>query len=225
MSEHKTRRQFPAAPRHPRAVVLRAHPCRDSFNSALVDAWIEGARSHGVLVEAFDLAALSFQPLLTQAYRADQPLEPDLQRVRDAIGEGAHLVIGSPVWWGSTPALLKGFIDRVFLPGWAYAYNGSARPLQGLAGRSARVLLTMDGPTWWDRLMYGRSARRQLKDATLAFVGYRPVSMSVFPSIGSTTPAQRQAMLDRARRDGARDGAALLRRFTADRRPRLLAAK
>ena len=131
----------------------------------------------------------------------------------DPRGAAAHLAIATPVWWGSSPAVLKGFIDRVFLPGWAYAHSGGALPVKGLTGRSARVLVTMDAPRWWDQLRYGRSARRQLKDATLGFVGYKPVTTSLFPSVGTSTLPQRQRMLDRARRDGERDAAAVMRRL------------
>ena len=73
----------------------------------------------------------------------------------------------------------------------------------------------MDAPSWWDLLIYGRSARRQLRDATLRFVGYKPVSVSQFFGVGHSTAAQREAMLRRARRAGQADAQALLKRYGA----------
>lgn len=199
------RREFPPPPTASRALVLRAHPFTDSFSTALAEHWADGARASGAEVEAVDLHGLDFEPRLRAAHRHDQPLEPDLVRVRDAIADSAHLVIATPVWWGSTPAVLKGFIDRVFLPGWAYRVE-RGRPVGGLAGRSGRLLLTMDAPGWWDRLVYRQSARRHLREATLRFCGVKPVAISTFTHIEGRSPAQREAMLRRAHAAGAADG-------------------
>lgn len=97
--------------------MLRAHPLADSFNHALADAWADGARAAGCTVETLDVADLEFDPRLHVAYRGDQPLEPDLKRVQQAIAGAAHLTVAFPLWWGSTPAALKGLFDRALLPG------------------------------------------------------------------------------------------------------------
>jgi putative NADPH-quinone reductase len=212
-----TRRTFPPAPTHPDVLVLDAHPAADSFSRALSAAWIEGA-ADALPVEHLVLADLTFEPHRSAGYTAELPLEPDLQRARDALARCAHLVVTYPVWWGSTPAVLKGFFDRVLLPGWAFAYEGGW-PVGGLAGRSARQIVTMDAPVWYDQLVYRGSARRQVGRATLGFCGFA-VKTSAFGSIGSSTATQRSRMLARARRDGAADAVAVRRRFPA-RRPLL----
>ena len=122
------RREFPAPPMAASAVVLRAHPLRGSFNDALADAWVEGARARGLDVEVIDVTSLTFDLRLRLAFTGDQPLEPDLERVRDRLAEGAHLVVASPVWWGSVPAQLRGLFDRVLLPGWAFTAGDSGSP-------------------------------------------------------------------------------------------------
>lgn len=200
------RRSFPPAPSHPSALVLKSHPYRDSFNDALADAWTEAARSAGLPVRVIDITALDFDPVLRVAHRADQPLEPDLQAVEQALAEAAHLVVAFPVWWGSTPAVLKGLFDRVLRTGWAYTYEGGW-PVGGLAGRSGRVLVTMDAPVWYDRLWNGRSAVHQVRTATLAFCGIQPVGLSAFGSIRDTTADQRARMLEAARAAGRADAA------------------
>lgn len=206
------RRSFPPAPTQARAVVLQAHPRPESFNRALGDAWTQAARAEGLAVETFALHDLTFDPLLRTAYVEDQPLEPDLVRVRDALAEAAHLVVVYPTWWSSTPAVLKGFFDRVFLPHWAFrTTNGRAVP--GLAGRSARMVVTMDAPVWYDTLVYFGASRRQVRRGTLAFSGFHPVHADTFGSIEHTTVAQRERMLQRVAEAGRRDASALLKRF------------
>ncbi len=213
MSQLTHRRSFPAPPTEARALVLRAHPQPDSFNHALAHAWQEGTSGSGVETEVIDVSTLRFDPILHVGYRRDQPLEPDLVRVKEAIERAAHLVVAFPMWWASTPAALKGLFDRVLLPGWAFKYGPSGLPIGGLAGRSGRMLMTMDSPGWFAMFNHGRAARRQVKDATLKFCGIRPVKVSTFAGIGDTSAEQRRAMLERARRDGARDARRLVRRF------------
>lgn len=211
------RRSFPPAPSTATAVVLRAHPFADSFNSALATAWSEAAESAGVHVQTFDLHALDFDPVLRVAYRGDQPLEPDLVRVRDAIAGCAHLTVAYPSWWGSTPALLKGFFDRVFLPGWAFRYDEKHNPVAGLGGRSARQIVTMDAPTWYDALVYRGAGRRQVGRATLGFSGFKPVHSTACGGVGTSTAAQREKMLGWAREAGRLDGNAVVARFPVRR--------
>ena len=75
-----------------------------------------------------------------------------LQAAQAQIAWAGHLVWVYPTWWGAMPALLKGFIDRVFLPGFAFKHHqGSSRWDKLLAGRSAELLVTMDTPPWYYR--------------------------------------------------------------------------
>ncbi len=213
------RRTFPGPPSPGHALLITAHPDPESFNTALGLAWAHGAREAGLEVEHVDVHSLDFDPLLRVAFRSDQPLEPDLVRVRDAIARAAHITIATPVWWGSLPAGLKGLIDRVLLPGWAFAYDENHRPVQGLVGRSGRVMVTMDAPVWYDTLRYFASSRRQLTTATMAFCGMKPVNSRAFGSVGTSTAEQRERMLVAARGDGQADG-----RRVAVARPRLATA-
>lgn len=206
---HANRRAFPSPPATGRALVITAHPQPDSFSHALAAAWTEGAS--GLTTQHIDVTSLEFDPVLRNAYRADQPLEPDLLDAKVAMERAAHIVVAFPLWWSSTPAALKGFFDRLLLPGWAFAYEND-RPVGGLAGRSARVLVTMDAPVWYDTLFNGAAARRQVAKGTLKFCGLSPVRTSAFGSVRSTTDAKREAMLETARRAGATDAATVLRR-------------
>jgi putative NADPH-quinone reductase len=111
-----------------------------------------------------------------------------------------HLVFAYPIWWGGAPALLKGFIDRVFLPGYAFKYRpGKAFPAQLLAGRTAQLLVTMDTPPWYFRWIYHMPGIHQLRKTTLEFCGVKPVKVASFGPILNSTQQQRERWLAQVR--------------------------
>jgi putative NADPH-quinone reductase len=108
----------------------------------------------------------------------------------------SHLVFVYPNWWGSMPALLKGFFDRVFVPGYAFKYRENSRFWDKLlAGRSADVFVTMDTPGWYNWLVYNRPGHNQIKKTILEFCGVKPVRITAFGPVRDTTTAQREKWL------------------------------
>lgn len=129
-------------------VVISAHVRSDSFCQALAAAYAQGARAAGCLVKEMSLASLRFDPDVHTHSPRDQPLEPDLQAALEALEWGQHWVIVFPSWWGKGPARLKGFLDRVLLPGTAFREKANGQ-LEGLlGGRTAHVMNTLDMPPW-----------------------------------------------------------------------------
>lgn len=117
--------------------------------------------------------------------------------LRQKIKDATHLVVVFPVWWGSVPAGLKGILDRVFLPGFAFKYEkGDLLPKQLLKGRSARVIITMDTPLWYYRWVYGAPATKMMKKTVLGFCGFKPVKVSMLGSVINSKQAQRKAFID-----------------------------
>ena len=138
-----------------------------------------------------------------RAIGGGQALEPDLQAAQAQITWAEHLVWVYPTWWGAMPALLKGFIDRVFLPGFAFKYRqGSSLWDRLLAGRSAQLLVTMDSPPWYYRWVQHMPGHHQMKKAILEFSGIRPVRVQSFGPVRTADAARRQRWLERARRLG-----------------------
>ena len=187
------------------ALVIEAHPDAGRFSSALADAYAAGAARNGATVSRLALRDLRFDPILRGGFRGSQALEPDLLAARAAIEAADHLVWVTPVWWGALPALLKGFIDRTFLPGWAFEQTGAALPKGLLAGRTARVISTMDSPWWWSWLKHGRAAHRSLVQATLHYVGIAKVRETTAFRLRLLDATARGALLARVEADGARD--------------------
>jgi putative NADPH-quinone reductase len=186
-----------------RILILDAHPATGSLVGALATSYREGAHGAGHAVCARALRDMAFDPILHEGYRRVQELEPDLADAQQDILWCEHLVIAYPTWWGQPPALLKGFLDRTFLPGFAFKYRENSSFWDRLlAGRSARLLVTMDAPPMYDRVFYG--GRRLMKRAVLRFCGFRPVRSSAFGSVKGSSDAARARWVEKARTLGER---------------------
>jgi putative NADPH-quinone reductase len=179
------------------ALLLFGHADHDTFNHRLAEAYTRAYCEHGGVTERIDLASLAFDPVMRHGYRKEQPLEPDLVRARDAIERAHHLVWVFPTYWAAPPAIVRGFVDRLFLPGWAFKYGGGALPEGLLKGRSARVIATMDSPAWWYTLMQHRALHRTMGTATLAFCGLAPVRITTVHGVHGMRPAARDAWCTR----------------------------
>jgi putative NADPH-quinone reductase len=166
---------------------------------------VKGAEASGNEVRLISLGKLSFDPVLHDGYAKIQPLEPDLVSAQSAISWAQHLVFVYPTWWGAMPALLKGFIDRIFLPGFAFKYReGSVFWDRLLAGRSAHLLVTMDSPPWYYRWVVRMPGHNQMKRAILEFSGIKPVTISNFGPVKSSTLQQREKWLSQTIQFGNR---------------------
>lgn len=174
-------------------VVINGHPNAASLNKSFVDAYIQGARQTGATVQVIDIGLLSFNPNLRFGYQKRIELEPDLVDALEKIKWAEHLVWVHPVWWGGLPAIAKGFIDRVFLPGVAFKYRpNSVWWDKLLSGKTARIITTLDQPGWYYWLMYGRPSVNQLKKSTLEFCGIKPVSVSYFGIVRKAIETERK---------------------------------
>lgn len=181
-----------------RMVVIYGHPRETSLCQSLAEAYADAAVANGHDVEWLRLHELDFDP-----NERGQELEPCLEEALLRIKEADHLVIVHPVWWGSAPALLKGFLDRVFRPGFAFRQRKEDGLWEGLlSGRTADLLVTMDTPPWIFRTLLGAPAIRALRDATFAFSGIKPTRTKSFGPVHQSTPAQRTKWLEQAARMG-----------------------
>jgi putative NADPH-quinone reductase len=194
-------------------LVIVGHPDLDSLTSAFASAYAEAARGSGAHVTRLDLAALCFDPWLRRAYKGEQPLEPDLLVARQAILEAQHIAWFFPMWWGGPPALVKAFIERVFTPGFAFRYRGRNQlPSTLLAGRSARLVTTMDSPAAWYTFVLRRPLHASFGMATLSFVGFSPIQHTTFYETRFRSDGERAKAFAQVRRAAHTDVRALLRR-------------
>jgi len=177
-------------------LIINGHPNAASYNFALAESYKKGVLEAKANVETIVIADLKFNPNLTFGYQKRIDLEPDLVDAWEKIKKADHLVWIHPVWWGGLPAITKGFIDRLFLPGMAFQYReNSVWWDKLLKDKTARIITTLDQPSWYYRLIYSRPSVNQLKKATLEFCGVKPVKVTYVGIIKTSDNNQREKWL------------------------------
>lgn len=160
-------------------LIINGHPNRNSFCFGIAEAYKKGASGLGVEVDEIIIRDLKFNPNLEFGYEKRTLLEPDLLAAWKKIKWADHLVWVHPVWWGGLPAITKGFIDRLFLPGFVFQYRGNSVWWDKLVkGKTAHIITTLDQPGWYYWLMFGRPSVNQLKKTVLEFCGVKPVKVT-----------------------------------------------
>lgn len=196
-----------------RILVLVGTPIADSLTHSLAASYAAAARAGGAEVRVIDLAVdpIPDHPRHRDELRAprtasDRPLDPDVARYMDDVRWADHLAIFLPQWWGTVPAALKAFIDRVFLSGFAFRYRDkTAISDKLLTGRTARIVMTMDSPRAWNRLAYRNAAETSLTRATLGYCGVKTTGITRFTPVRFSTDTARTQWLARTAALGARD--------------------
>lgn len=190
-----------------RVLILQGHPdpapgrlCR-----TLARAYADGAEAAGHRVAAFDLATIDFPLLRSQEAFEHGEMPAGLRPVWEAMLEAEHLVLVFPLWLGTMPALVKGALEQLIRPGLAFAYReGGGLPEKRLAGRSARMVVTMGMPSAFYRLWYREHGVAGLHRSVLGFAGYAPVRKSYFGGVGNADADRIEAWAAKLRRLGGR---------------------
>lgn len=181
-----------------RILVISGHPDKESLNAALTNAYVKGAKSSGSDVEVINIRDLDFNPNLKYGYKKRTELESDLLNAQSLIHWADHLAWIYPVWWGSVPAIMKGFIDRVFLPEFAFKKRpGSVWWDKYLTDKTARLICTMDQPPWFYRLRYGSPSHKAMKQMTLQYVGIKKVKITSIGPIRLSKESFRKKWLNK----------------------------
>jgi len=186
-------------------LLILGHPSENSFCNALLTAYRAGAEAAGASVKTLVISQLRFDVNLADGYRTYEAmqLEADLIEAQKLLLWADHVVLAYPNWWGFMPAITKGFIDRILLPGFAFKHqSGKLFPEKLLAGRSIRIMVTMDTPKWWFYLIYRASQYQILKNIVFGYVGFDPVRFSTFGFIRKSTPGRRAQWLQQVERLG-----------------------
>lgn len=190
-----------------RILIVQGHPdpAGGHFCHALAARYAEGAARASHEVRIADVARLDF-PLLRSKKEWDAaPLPPGLAEAQRDIAWAAHLVFFFPLWLGDMPALLKGFLEQVARPGFAFgsaAEGGFGK--KKLGGRSARVVVTMGMPALVYRWYFLAHGVKSLERNILGFVGIAPVHRSLVGMIEAADGVRRGKWLAEMQRLGER---------------------
>lgn len=189
------------------ALIIDGHPDGRSLTAELARRY---AAAHGD-ARILALRDLDFDPSLRFGYRRRMELEPDLIDAKRALAEARTVVVFTPLWWGSVPALLKGFFDRALLPQQEYRYSKLGMPEGLLTAANGRLFLLADTP-WFLTPFTGLPAQTHVARGTMRFCGIRSVRTSRMLGVKDASSERIASWLARAealgRRDGVRDGGA-----------------
>ncbi len=183
-----------------KVLVVNANPKSNSLCKNVAECYaLSASEKHEV--EQIHISEMNFEISLEQGYDKTVLLEPDLLRFQALIRWSEHIVIVTPVWWGTIPAKFKGIIDRSFLPGFAFKYvKGKAQPEKLLKGRTSELIITLDTPPCWYKYVKGNVIKKQLKNAILGFSGIKNRSSTYFGPVRNSNSARRAVWLAKVSR-------------------------
>lgn len=165
-------------------LIINGHPDKESYNYGISEAYKKGAKKSGAEIKEIHIRTLTFNLNLEFGYRKRTELEPDLIEAQDKLKWADHLVWIYPVWWGSVPAIMKGFLDRVLLPGFAFQKReGSVWWDKYFTEKTARLICTLDQPAWYYKLFNGSPSHSAMKKNTLKFIGVKSVKITAIGPI------------------------------------------
>ena len=186
-----------------RVLVLHAHPVETSYNAALHRAVVEALVSAGHEVDDCDLHAEDFQPVLTRAerlgYHDTATNQAPVQSHVDRLQAAEALVMVFPVWNFGFPAILKGYPDRVFLPGVSFKLvDGKVVP--ALTNIKKLAVVTSYGAPRWFALLVGDPPRRYATRVLRFSMGFPKIRYLAHYDMNRATDRSRSAFLDRVTR-------------------------
>ncbi len=191
-----------------RVLVLYCHPNPSSYGAALHGAVVETLTAAGHEVDDCDLYAEGFDAVLSRAERLGyhdlhtntHPVQSHVDRLRAAEA----LVLVFPVWNFGFPALLKGYLDRVFLPGVSFGLVDGAT--QGMLTNIGKIgVVTSYGATWMKATLLGNPPRKFCTRSLRAVTRFRAsVDYLAHYDMNRSTPETRAAFLSRVRERFAR---------------------
>lgn len=182
-------------------LVINGNPKKYSFCREVAERYCQGLGSEISSKSVIHLGEVKFDPVLRDGYQGSQELEPDLREVRDLFCAADHVVFVYPNWWGVMPALLKGFLDRILVPGIAFSFEDGA-PIKLMTNKSASLVITMDVPVQLYTGRYESRGTHIMRDNILDFCGIEIKNVCYLGPVHSSTVAERQEWLSNAERLG-----------------------
>jgi NAD(P)H dehydrogenase (quinone) len=183
-----------------KAMIVIGHPAPDSFNHALAEQVRRTWRDAGCEVQCHDLTAEDFDPRLTaEEARGQASVDPLVRRHIEDLRQADLLAVVHPNCWGAPPAIMKGWIDRVFAPNAAYTFakgddQGDA-PIGLLATKAALVINTGNTPAAREQMVFGDPLERIWRDCLLSYCGVRNIERVLYGVVATSTQEQRHAWL------------------------------
>lgn len=160
-------------------LIIYAHPTKNGHNGAILQEVESHFKASEESYELIDLYAEKFDPVLRE--NCFNTPNKQAKRYQNHIKKADHLIFIYPVWWGTFPAVLKGFFDQVFTRGFAFMYRPLPFPVFGmraiplglLKDKRATIFITMGARRWQNALFLRKISTRAVKKPLLGFCGIR----------------------------------------------------
>lgn len=185
-----------------RVLLIVAHPNKKSFNHAIAAAVQKTLLRNGHEVIYHDLYEEGFDPVIKkEELSREAPTDPVIKKHCHELSKAEGIVVVHPNWWGQPPAVLKGWIDRVFRPGVAYRFadKGEGVPKGLLKARTAVVLNTSDTHETRERLVFGDPLELIWKQCVFDLCGVKGFFRKTFRVVVTSSLRQRRRWLTEAR--------------------------
>jgi putative NADPH-quinone reductase len=176
-----------------KVLVILGHPDENSFNAEVFSEYVSHLDTAHHEVQTLELGKLDFDPVLRLGYRERMEETPDISRSQELMKWAEKIVFIYPIWWASMPSLLKGWIDRVLTPGFAYNMDG-IHSIGHLTGRTAELWMTSDGPGFYYRWL-SPVPWRLMKHHILRVCGIKTTRIEFFGNIKTSDEARRKKWL------------------------------
>lgn len=191
-----------------RILIIQAHPDNSDAHlcHALAASYAGGAAEAGHTLRHINLSEIDFPLLRSQKEWEEGQVPATLKPAQDDIAWAEHIVFFFPLWLGDMPALLKGFLEQVARPGFAFTRDEGGNPFgkKALTGRSARVVVTMGMPAIIYRWYFRAHSVKSLERNILGFVGIAPVHETLIGLTGNMKAEDASKWLEKLKRLGAK---------------------
>jgi putative NADPH-quinone reductase len=176
-------------------LIINGHPDAKSYSAAITAEFTKNLDKQRHQIENLELGKMKFDPVLRFGYRQKMPPNADIERSQQLLKWADHMVFIYPIWWSSMPSLLKGWIDRVMTPGFAYNMKSFYRHDGHLSGRTAELILTSDAPAFYYRWL-APTPVRLMRNHILKLCGIRTTRVQIFGKTQAATDERRQKFLE-----------------------------
>lgn len=168
-------------------LVILGHPNKDtSLSSALAKAYIKGAKESNAEIKYLVLADLDADFIKWPGDYSIKPT-PQILKAQQNISWADHIVFIYPTWWSSFPALLKGFFDRTFTPGFAYNFKSNGRVKKLLVGKTAHLITTTGGKPWIYKTVFRHPGHKIISMGILRFSGFKKIKTTILGPVKRST--------------------------------------
>lgn len=150
-----------------KALVVYSHPCAESYNAAVCKTVVQSLKQAGYEVRLTDLYEAGFDPVMSaterREYHDPEINERPMKQHLDDLFWCDTLVFVYPTWWFGLPAMLKGWVERVFVPHRTFRIPTEDETMEGRVKHIRKIaVITTCGATWWLSKMIGEPGRKTL---------------------------------------------------------------